>query len=500
MTMRNRRDRRRGGALGEPALAPSEAKENGLSAPGCGLGHGRWAALVAAAVSLLSACGGESENARPDSARDSATTIGGPPPDGNVAPNGAAGSIVPPPGGARQRATVIQVGAFADSAIATRLVDSLRALGAPAYRAEPDPLPPGAVAKPVWRVRVVVPGASGATRADSALLVGATALALRPGSPTDTLNRPRPYVARDSVPAELGAPVRLHHVNRGGTHGMTSRVRWVLSPDRVAILAVEDPASVEAEPVGNGHVYASESGPVPVLEGKSWDVNPSPDWKWLAWATPWIVSARERDSLSTAQWRELARDAGLSVAEVRRGSFPASGMAIAAGLARPAIVRLDGAEPRPRADGKPNWLPMTGGWRMRWTGDGRLLVGLAPRSVQDMTDSDRWVVVDPVSGRAGDTLGGNANAARVEWTQGPTIDIGVPLDLRANGRIAVAGGTVESAGGWISVRDASGRRRAVGPGTALAATRTGRLILALVPDPAPKSFENPVAVLVYRLP
>ena len=461
------------------------------------------------ATAMLTGCGGEAGDGQPRGADDSTATVGGPPPEGNVAPDGAGSTIVPPPGGALQPATVIQVGAFADSAAATRLVDSLRALGAPAYRATPDPLPAGAAAKPVWRVRVVVPGASrgaaasaatAAARGDSALLVGATALVLRPGAPTDTLNRPRPFVARDSVPADLAAPVQVHHVNRGGTHGMTSRVRWVLSPDRTAILAVEDPAAVEAEPVGNGHLYASESGPVRALEGKSWDVNPSPDWTWLAWGTPWIVSARERDSLSTTQWQQLAREAGLSVAETRRGAFSASGMAIAVGLARPAVVRLDGAEPRPRADGKPPWLPLTGGWRTRWTADGQLLVGLAPGSVQDYVDSERWIVVDPATGRIGDTLTGGGNAARVAWVQGPTIDIGVPIDLRANGRIPVAGATVESAGGWISVRDAAGRRRFVGPGTALAATRNGRLVLALVPDPSPSPHETPVTVLVYRLP
>ena len=453
------------------------------------------AATLAGAIVAAGGCGGGTDGSR-RGANDS-TTVGGPPPDTNSAPDGAAGTIVPPPGGPLQRATVIQVGAYADSAAARRLADSLRALGAPAYRAAPEPGSGGS--PPVWRVRVVVPGASGATRGDSALLVGATALVLRPGSPTDTLRRPRPLVVGDSVPAALAAATQLHHVNRGGTHGMSSRVRWVLSPDRRAMIAVEDPAAVEAEPVGNGHVYASESGPVEALEGRSWDVNPSPDWRWLAWATPWVVSARERDSLSGAQWRALAREAGLSEAEVRRGAFPASGMAVAVGLARPAVVRLDGAEPRPRTDGRPNWLPMTGGWRMRWTSEGQLLVGLAPRTVQDYVDSERWIIVDPVTGRTGDTLSGAVPAARVAWEQGPTIDIGVPLDLRANGRIAVDGGTVESAGGWISVRDASGRRRAVGPGTALAATRGGRLVLALVPDPSPERFENPVTVLVYRL-
>ena len=454
------------------------------------------AASLAAAIVAPGGCGGEAGDAG-RVASDSAT-VGGPPPETNSAPDGPAGTIVPPPGGPLQRVTAIQVGAFADSAAARRLADSLRALGAPAYRAEPGP-GAGGDARPVWRVRVVVPGASGATRGDSALLVGATALVLRPGSPTDTLRRPRPLVTRDSVPAELAAATRVHQVNRGGTHGMTSRVRWVLSPDRAAIIAVEDPASVEAEPVGNGHLYASETGPVEALEGRSWDVNPSPDWTWLAWATPWVVSARERDSLSSAQWRTLAREAGLGEAEVRRGSFPASGMAVAVGLARPAVVRLDGAEPRPRADGRPNWLPMTGGWRVRWTSEGQLLVGFAPGTVQDHVDSERWIVVDPATGRMGDTLRGDGEAARVAWTQGPTIDIGVPLDLRANGRIAVDGGTIESAGGWISLRDGSGRRRAVGPGTALAATRTGRLVLALVPDPSPRQFENPVTVLVYRL-
>ncbi|HEX4936688.1 MAG TPA: hypothetical protein VFV33_26080, partial [Gemmatimonadaceae bacterium] len=59
-----------------------------------------------------------------------------------------------------------------------------------------------------------------------------------------------------------------------GPHGMAAQVRWTLSPDRRAIIVVEDPVGVEAEPVPDGFLYGSETtGAVVQLNGV-WDVAP----------------------------------------------------------------------------------------------------------------------------------------------------------------------------------------------------------------------------------
>ncbi|HET7458056.1 MAG TPA: hypothetical protein VFJ74_10400, partial [Gemmatimonadaceae bacterium] len=62
-----------------------------------------------------------------------------------------------------------------------------------------------------------------------------------------------------TTPADGTAPagVTALAVNRG-THGMAARVRWKLSPDRCAVLVVEDPAGVENDPIPNGFLFAAE--------------------------------------------------------------------------------------------------------------------------------------------------------------------------------------------------------------------------------------------------
>ncbi|HVE78391.1 MAG TPA: hypothetical protein VNA89_06000, partial [Gemmatimonadaceae bacterium] len=92
-----------------------------------------------------------------------------------------------------------------------------------------------------------------------------------------------------------------------GTHGMIALTRWTFSPDRCAILVVEDPAAVEAEALPDGFVYASERDTMALQVDGVWDVAPAPDWRRLAYGEGTVVSAGERDSLSAAQWDSLAR-------------------------------------------------------------------------------------------------------------------------------------------------------------------------------------------------
>jgi hypothetical protein len=287
---------------------------------------------------------------------------------------------------------------------------------------------------------------------------------------------------------------------------MAARVRWTLSPDRCALLVVEDPASVENDPLPNGFLLATERGGGAVVQRDSaWDVAPSPDWTRVAYGRAYSLQASERDSLSAADWAELARRAGLDVAAVRRGAFSTSGMATAYGVARPAIVTVaDSAA----GGARERTLPIANGWRVRWTRDGRALVlGSRPLRTADDAPATRWDVVDAGTAPArsaserAQSLGGDVGRVELAWTEGPTIDISAVHDLDSATTIAIDGGTVESRGGtvWVRTRGASATAIEVGPGVALAATRGGRFVAALAPAPAAREYEPKVRLVVYRV-
>lgn len=281
--------------------------------------------------------------------------------------------------------------------------------------------------------------------------------------------------------------VRMIEVNRGSS-GMAAQVRWALSADRRAIMVVEDPASVENEPFPNGFVLARETaaGVEAVQVDSVWDAAPSPDWSAAAFGRAHRVSAGERDSLTTAQWDSLARAASMPIADVRRGAFPASGMAVIIGLSQPGIVRLP--------DGTPRVWPVAAGWRVAWSRDGeRIAAGTPPTPrVSDDADSPRWVVIDTASGMPRSELPADFQRYVPDWVQGPLIDISVDHDTAQRVSLQIDGGTVESSGNRITRNGVE-----VGAGIAYAATRSGRVIVALVPDPNAGEYEPRERLVVY---
>jgi hypothetical protein len=308
--------------------------------------------------------------------------------------------------------------------------------------------------------------------------------------------------ADSGTAARAATPAIESYVVNTGSQGMITRARWILSPDSSALLAMDDPAAVEADPVPNGFVLARSTGPV-LQRDSVWDVAPSPDWERVAFARAYTSPPGERDSLTTAEWTALAARVGLPVDVVRAGAFSVSGMTYAYGTGRPVVVDLAAWDATP-TDTTQRALPVAGAWRVAWTKDGvSLAVGHRGQRVQDAAPSERWTAVDP---RTGARLGPVAvsDVAEPAWVEGPAVDISVEVDSLP--RSILRGGSIEvrSIGGVVrrAERLADGTMQTVnvGKGMALAATRDGRVILALTPRPNPESGQHPLHLVVYRIP
>ena len=306
--------------------------------------------------------------------------------------------------------------------------------------------------------------------------------------------------------------VRVIPVNRG-THGMAARVKWVASPDRCALLVVEDPAAVEAEPVPNGAVLVSEvPGVAAVVSIDSvWDVAPSADFTRLAYGRAYGLSHGESDTIPPAKWNALARRVGVDARTLAQASWPSSGMAYARAVAvahvldarLPTGSRRDssaGSGAGPVSRGEPTTAPRRvgfGGWRAGWRGD-TAYFGDRPRGAQDFSPATVWRRLVPGATAVVDVPPATAPDS-TRWTEGPLIDISNTVDLQAGKVIEAGRATVEGRDGMIVLRRATGSERTVGPGMPLAATLGGRFIVALAPAPDAGEFDPKVRLVVYEV-
>jgi hypothetical protein len=289
--------------------------------------------------------------------------------------------------------------------------------------------------------------------------------------------------------------------------GMFSQVRWALSPDTCAMLVVQDPVSIEADPLPNGFLLVHERGPMLFQRDDVWDVAPNVSWERLAYGRAFLTQpSGTEDSLSSAELRRLAARVGFDTEMVRRSAFSCSGMAILY-----CVAHLYVAEVSPRGDAAPGAtetvraLPVLAGWRVRWrAGDSAILAGIADGS-RDEAPATRWIVVDPESGAVRDTLGAadTAGVASLAWHEGPMLSYDVALDLASRSELPIDGAVIVSEGGWISVRwhGPSGSQPSyhVGAGRALAATRGGRFIAAIVPGRPSADQQWAYALAVYQV-
>jgi hypothetical protein len=364
----------------------------------------------------------------------------------------------------------IQLGSFAEASSARALVDSLDEEGWATSLREAT-----VNGRRVWRVQIAP--------TLSADLAGRIAFALRKEGR-------QPLLVQDS--ARLVRNVEVFAVNRG-THGMSARTRWALPPDRRAIIVVEDPVAVEAEAIPNGFIFATDAGAM-VQQDSVWDVTPSPTWTKLAYGKAYVLNASEGEAVPEATWRRVAAAVKLPLDSVRRNAFMTSGMVPAYGFAQPVVLDVSGQPTDASISRSGQTLPIAGGWRVRWTTNGELLaIGGKPERVQDDSPSPSWLAVDS---RTGSVRGPAelADLAEIEWVDGPVIDISVPIDLGETRSLAIERGTLESRGGWIRLDG-----RIIGPGLAVAATRSGRFIAALAPRADAKEYEATVEPVVYRI-
>jgi hypothetical protein len=367
--------------------------------------------------------------------------------------------------------SAIQLGSYADAASAHALIDSLGRQGWATSLREAT-----VNGGTVWRVQIAP------TLSND--LASRIAYTLRKAGR-------QPLLVRDS--ARLVGRVDVFPVNRG-THGMSARTRWALSSDRRSMLVVEDPVGVEAEAIPNGFIFASDRGPVMVQQDSVWDVTPSPDWTKLAYGKGYILPAFEGEAVPEATWRRVAAAVKLPLDSVRRNAFMTSGMVPAYGFAQPVVADVSGRAADASISRSARVLPIAGGWRIGWTGDGKLLgIGAKPERVQDDSPSPSWLAVDQETGAVRGPVG-IADLGEIAWVDGPVIDISVSIDLGETRSLAIEKGTLESRGGWIRLNG-----RIVGPGLAVAATRSGQFIAAFAPRPDAREYEATVEPVVYRV-
>ena len=292
-----------------------------------------------------------------------------------------------------------------------------------------------------------------------------------------------------------------------GTYGMSAKVKWLISPDSSAMMAVVDPSGAERDPVPNGFFYGSESRNFQTRMDSVWDVAPSPDWSTIAFSRAYVIAPSMEDSIPPASWQDLARRTNIDSATLRTSSFAASGMSMARAIAVPGTISVpaDSRAPHASDDAAPKMYRNPVGWHVAWTPDSLIALGLSPAKTQDDEPSETWAALDPRSGAFHTSLPAGAKLIQPKWVNGPTLDLSAPIDIQTAPAININAGNrklaIETARGVITAReissDSTARTYTIGSGRALAATKGGRFILALAPRAKLSPGETPVEAIVY---
>jgi len=324
------------------------------------------------------------------------------------------------------------------------------------------------------------------------------------GCVVDSSNKQTTADTTGAAPVVTATPV-----NRG-THGMTERVLWTFSPDRKAVLVVDDPVGVENEPVPNGFFFGDETRGFQTQMDSVWDVAPSPDWKTIGFGRAYQVVSG--GGTGTDLLIDVSRRTSIDTATLRAASFASSGMSMTRAIAQPGVIRMPN-NPRAQASvdsSAPRLFPVARGWRVRWTTDGSILaLGNSPARAEDNEGSQTWAALDPLTGQLHGTLPSNASLVETKFTSGPTLDRSLTIDMSKAPPIEIKRGNqtfnIQSERGVITLVETTpsaaskAAPRVVGAGLALAATAGGRYIVALAPRSRPDPNEMAVEPVVYTV-
>jgi hypothetical protein len=304
-----------------------------------------------------------------------------------------------------------------------------------------------------------------------------------------------------------GPVVTVTPVNTGNG-GMMEAIRWILSPDRHALLVVDDPVAIESDPIPDAFFFGDEARQFQVQMDSVWDVVPSPDWKSLAFGRAYTTQTGPEGEVNLLP--EVSRRTSIDTLTLRGASFPTSGMIGMRGVAQPGVIRIpDDPRQAGAADSAaPKLFPVTRGWRVRWTADGTTIaLGNNPSKSDDDEPSQTWSALDPSTGALHGSLPSNASLYEPAFTTGPTFALSSPVSIDKSPPITVTRDgknfSIESARGVITIREtganAQQSQRVIGAGIALAATAGGRYVLALAPKAKPIPHGMTVEPVVYTV-
>jgi hypothetical protein len=289
---------------------------------------------------------------------------------------------------------------------------------------------------------------------------------------------------------------------------MRETIRWTLSPDRRALLVVDDPVGIENDPIANAFFFGDEAHEFQIQMDSVWDVAPSPDWKSLAFGRAYTVQTGPEGETNLLS--EASRRTSIDTVTLRSASFPTSGMTGTRGIAQPGIIRVP---TNPRAAGAadsaaPRLFPVARGWHVRWTADGTTVaLGNNPSKSDDDEKSETWSALDPSTGALHGSLPSNASLYEPVFTEGPTFELSNPVAIDKSPAILVTHDgkqfTIESARGVITISEAgagpSSPPRVIGAGIALTATAGGRYVLAIAPTTRPEPHGMSVEPVIYTV-
>jgi hypothetical protein len=240
-----------------------------------------------------------------------------------------------------------------------------------------------------------------------------------------------------------------------------------------------------------------------------WDVAVSPDWKWIGFGRAYAIV--DGSGTGTDQLIEASRRTSIDTATLRAASFASSGMSMSRAAAQAGVIHVPD-DPRAVAAGDsaaPKLFPIARGWRVRWTADGSTLaLGNSPSRALDNEPSETWSALDPTTGALHGTLPSSAKLAETQFTEGPTLDRSLPVDMTQSPPIQVRRGTqtytIQTVRGVITITDppglgSTGAQHVVGAGIALAATADGRYIVALAPRSGADTNGVSVQPVVYMV-